>query len=413
MTSLVAMALLGVLKLISIAITVARAATVRARAAGAALSACEEKARKSAELARKMEAGNRHAGDAAHDLNDLLTAIAGHSELLIASLDPSSDNLQDAREIQRAAFSAARLIKPLRMLNGGQRASTDVTDVNVVTARTVASLERMLGSTIEVTLALDNDVTRVKIGSSQLEEIVLNLGLHARDAMPKGGRLTVATAMHTDERHAASDSPPEYVRMIIADTGGGMSAAARSKLFEPFFASDGAGGSAIGLAKVAAIVKQAGGRIQVESASGGGTAFTIDLPATSEPATAAADAFVNAPAIAPVLVVEDDPRVLELIRLVLVRAGHAVVAVAGPYAALAELNRDPTISLMLVDVVMPQMDGYDLMIEARKIAAAVQVVFISGFARDETRHPSGDRFLAKPFTVESLTGIVQQALAAN
>jgi CheY-like chemotaxis protein len=217
--------------------------------------------------------------------------------------------------------------------------------------------------------------------------------------------------MHTsDDRDAASGAPREYVRMIVADTSGGMSAAAQARLFEPFFASDGVGGSAVGLAKVDAIVKQAGGRIQVESAAGAGTTFTIDLPATSEQVGAAA-AFVETRMMAPVLVVEDDPRVRELIRLVLVRAGHEVVAVAGPHAALAALHRQTAISLMLVDVVMPEMDGYDLVVEARKISPGVHVVFMSGFARDGARHPSGDGFLAKPFTVESLTGIVQEALA--
>ena len=168
----------------------------------------------------------------------------------------------------------------------------------------------------------------------------------------------------------------------------------------------------MGLAKVDAIVRQAGGRIHVESAAGVGTTFTIDLPATSEPAAAPDLAFVETRLTAPVLVVEDDPRVRELIRLVLVRAGHEVVAVAGPHAALAALNRQPAISLMLVDVVMPEMDGYDLVVEGRKISPGVHVVFMSGFARDTARHPSGDGFLAKPFTVESLTGIVQEALAA-
>jgi CheY-like chemotaxis protein len=199
--------------------------------------------------------------------------------------------------------------------------------------------------------------------------------------------------------------------MIVADTGGGMSAAAQSRLFEPFLASEEAGGSALGLAKVDAIVKQAGGRIQVESAAGVGTTFTIDLPATSEP-VAAPSAFTEPRLTSPVLVVEDDPRVRELIRLVLVRAGHEVVAVAGPHAALAALNRQPAILLMLVDVVMPEMDGYDLVVEARKLSSGIHVVFMSGFARDAARHPSGDGFLAKPFTVESLTGIVQEALAA-
>ena len=359
-----------------------------------------------------MEADSRLAGDVAHDLNDLLTAITGHTELLIASLDPSGTSIQDAYEIRRAALSAARLTKPLRTLSGGHRAPTDVIDVNAVTARTATSLQRMLGPKIEVTLTLDNDIKRIKVGASHLEEIVLNLCIHARDAMPNGGHLTVATTMHThDGRDAASGVPGEYVRMVVADTGGGMSAAAQSRLFEPFFASEDAGGSAMGLAKVDAIVKQAGGRIQVDSAAGVGTTFTIDLPATSEPAAGPDRVLAEARLMAPVLVVEDEPGMRELIRLVLVRAGHEVVTVAGPHAALAALNRQPAISLMLVDVVMPEMDGYDLVAEARKISPSVHVVFMSAFAPDPTRHPSGDGFLAKPFTSESLIDIVEKALS--
>jgi signal transduction histidine kinase len=410
-TTSVAIAVLGVLT--SIAIAVACVAAMWARVARAALRASEAKHRESVELARKMEAGSRLAGDVAHDLNDLLTAITGHTELLIASLDPSGTNIHYAHEIRRAAWSAARLTKPLRTLSGGHRAATGVIDVNAVTARTASALERMLGPTIEVTLALDNDIKRIRVGASHVEEIVLNLGVYARDAMPNGGRLTVATTMHThDELDAANGAPREYVRMIVADTGGGMSAAAQSRLFEPFLGSEDVGGSAIGLAKVNAIVNQAGGRIHVESATGVGTTFTIDLPATSEPAAVPEPALADTQLTAPVLVVEDDPRVRELIRVVLVRAGHEVVAVAGPHAALAALNRQPAISLMLVDIVMPEMDGYDLVAVARKISPGVHVVFMSGFAHDATRHPSGDSFLAKPFTVESLTGIVQEALAA-
>jgi signal transduction histidine kinase/CheY-like chemotaxis protein len=408
-TAAIAVALL--VAVTSIAIAVACVATLRARAAGAALRASEAKHRDSVERDRKMEAGNRLAGDVAHDLSDLLTAITGHTELLIASLDPSGANIQDAHEIRRAALSAARLTRPLRTLSAGHRASTDVIDVNAVTARTAGSLERMLGPTIKVTLALDSNIKGIKVGASHLEEIVLNLGIHARDAMPNGGRLTVTTTMHTkDGRDAASGAPREYVRIAVADTGGGMSAATQSRLFEPFFASEDAGLSAMGLAKVDAIVKQAGGRLHVDSAAGVGTTFTIDLPATSEPAGVPDSEFAETRLTAPLLVVEDDPRVRELIRLVLVRAGREVVAVDGPHAALVALNRQPAISLMLVDVVMPEMDGYDLAVEARAISPGVHVVFMSGFARDTARHPSGDRFLAKPFTVESLTNIVEEAL---
>jgi signal transduction histidine kinase/CheY-like chemotaxis protein len=403
----VAIALLGTLTCLAIA--VACVATLRTRAARTALRVSEAKHRESIELGRKMEAGSRLAGDVAHDLNDLLTAIAGHTELLIVSLDPSGPSIQDAREIRRAALSAARLTKALRTLSRGHGASTEVIDVNEVIARAANSVQQLLGPNILVTLALDNEIKRIKIGASHLEEIVLNLGIHARDAMPNGGRLTVATTMRHDERNAAGDAPLQYVRMIIADTGGGMSADAQSRLFEPFFASEEAGVGAMGLAKVDVIVKQAGGRIQVESAAGVGTTFTIDLPAASEASAGPDLAFAKTRLTAPVLVVEDEPRVRELIRLVLVRAGHEVVAVAGPHAALTALNRQ-AMSLMLVDVVMPEMDGYDLVAEARKISPGVHVVFISGFARDTARHPRGDGFLAKPFTVESLTDIVEHAL---
>jgi two-component system cell cycle sensor histidine kinase/response regulator CckA len=409
-TAPVAITLLGALA--SLAIAVAWVATRRARAARAALRSNETKLRERVERDEKINADSRLAGDIAHDLNDLLTAITGYTELLIANLDPSGTSIQDAHEIRRAALSAARLTKPLRILSGGHHAPIDVIDVNAETARAATALKQMLGPNIDVALALDHDIKRVKISACHLEEIVLNLGVHARDAMPHGGRLTVATVTHTDdERDAASGAPSEYVRMVVTDTGGGLSADARSTLFEPFFASEDAGAGAIGLAKVDAIVKQAGGRIQVESAAGAGTTFTIDLPATSEPAAGSEPAFTETRLTAPVLVVEDEPGTRELIRLVLVRVGREVVAVAGPHAALDALRRQPAIALMLVDVVMPEMNGYDLVAEARTISPGVHVVFMSGFARDATRHPSSDGFLAKPFTVEALTSIVEEALA--
>jgi two-component system cell cycle sensor histidine kinase/response regulator CckA len=395
-----------------IAIAVACVAMLVARAAGVSLRARDRQHGESAELARQMEATGRLAGDVAHDVTDLLTAIAGHAELLIASLDPSGTSIQDAHEIRRTALRAAQLTKPLRTLGGELHASTEVIDVNAVTTRTVTSLQQMLGTKIDVTVSLDSDIKPIRIAARHLEEIVLNLCIHARDAMPKGGCLTVATTRHTHEpRGAAGGVGGEYVRLVVADTGGGMSAAAQSRLFEPFFASEDAGGSAVGLAKVDAIVKQAGGRIQVESAVGAGTTFTIDLPATSEPVPPPDLVPTEARRTTQVLVVEDEPQIRELIRLVLVRAGHEVVAVAGPHAALAALHRQPAISLMLVDVVMPEMDGYDLVAEARKISPDIHVVFMSAFAHDATRHPNGDGFLAKPFTIESLTGIVEEGLS--
>ena len=408
----------GVVATLAAAVIVAAVAWVLAaravRAARAAYRAeRDQRAHESVVRATDMAADSRLAGNIAHDLSNLLTVITGHAELLIANLDAGDASIQYAHEIRRAALSAAQLTKPLRVLSGGQRAPADVVDVNGVTRRTATALTSMLGKNIHVTLALDEGISGIKIAAGHLEEILLNLCIHARDAMPGGGNLTVTTLMHTESPDAENNAPKEYVRIVIGDSSGGLSAAAQSALFEPFFARIDAGGNAVGLAKVDAIVKQAGGRIQVASAAGRGTTFTIDLSATSEPAVAPDQAVSDTPLVIPVLVVEDEPGVREFIRLVLVRSGHEVEAVASPHAALAALRRQPATPLMLVDVVMPVMDGYELVAEARKISPRVRVVFMSAFARDPLRHPNGDGFIAKPFTIESLSSIVEQTLRAG
>jgi two-component system cell cycle sensor histidine kinase/response regulator CckA len=397
-----------------IAVAVAGVAMMRNRAMRAALQGSVAAAGARAEFAGQAESHRRLAGDVAHHLTDMLTSITGHTELLIAGLDPSGGSMEDALQIRQAARTAANLLKPFRALSGGRRASIEVVDVNAVIAHTAGSMTRMLGPAIEVVLPLAGRIERIRIGAGQLEEIVLNLGVHARGAMPNGGRLTVATAMHTDEAVGVpGGARREYVRMTVSDSGGGLSADAHSTLFEPFLSSDEAAVNAAGLAKVNAIVHDAGGRIDVASAAGVGTTFTIDFPAASESDSAMTAASTPTSLPTSVLVVEDEPRVRELIRLVLVRAGHDVVAVAGPRAALAALARQPATSLMLVDLVMPEMDGYDLAAASRKIVPGVRIMFLSGFAPDAARHPSGDPFLAKPFTVESLIAMVQETLAKN
>jgi two-component system cell cycle sensor histidine kinase/response regulator CckA len=397
------------------AVAVTVVAVAQTHAARAALHASEETLRQSAQLPQNMERVGQLAGDIAHDLNDLLTAIIGHTELLIERMPRADPMGPDAHEVRRAALSAARLTKQLLALSRSQRTTLEVIDVNAVVARTAGGLKGMLGEGIAVTLTLGADIKRIKAGASHLEEIVLNLALNARDTMPAGGRLTLTTAMHTRlEQGAASGPAGEYVRLIVADTGCGIPEAQQAKIFEPFFATPGAGESAVGLAKVFALVKANGGQIHLDSTTGVGTTFTVDLPAMSElppmfdPPPPAPRPMTG---LAPILVVEDEPRVRELMRLVLVRAGYDVVAVAGPHDALAALNRQPDINLLLIDVVMPEMNGYDLAAEARRIAPAAKVVFLSGFACDPSRQPPTDGFLAKPFTVESLTDIVQHALA--
>ncbi|PYR30593.1 MAG: hypothetical protein DMF92_08175 [Acidobacteria bacterium] len=410
-----------------IALAAAVVAAVRTRTARAALLASEEKCRQLVEhapeaatraqdqqtqQAQTIEAVGRLTGDIAHDLNNLLTAIAGYTELLITKLDQTNPMIQDAHEIRRAALGAARLTKQLVAVSRSQPATTEIIDVNAVVARTAGVLNGMLGNDIGVTLALDGDIKRVKVGARHVEEIVLNLALNARDAMPNGGRLTFTTVMHMNTgRDAAIGQAGEYVRLIVTDTGCGIPKEIQSTVFEPFLTTRGSIGSAIGLAKVHDIVKQSGGRIHLDSAAGVGTTFTVDLPATSEP-SAAAHPTPSAPRLdwGSVLIVEDEPRVRELVKVMLVRAGHDVVAAAGPHEAIALLKRPHDIKLVLIDIVLPEMNGYDLAAEVRKIAPDAHIVFMSGFACDLMRQ-SADSFLAKPFTVEALTNIVHEALA--
>jgi two-component system cell cycle sensor histidine kinase/response regulator CckA len=372
--------------------------------AAATRHAREEEARRSGVL----DDLGRTADDLAHDVNDLLTAITGRTELLIASLDEAHPGWPDACEIRRLALSGARIGKPLRALTAS-RAATDVIDVNLVAARTAEGFDVLLGRDIDVSLALDPGVMRVRAGAGHVDEIVLNLAMRARAAMPHGGRLTLSTARHTRHEDHASLARP-YVRIVVSDTGVEMPQSDRETLFQPSLVTPGAGGAAIELAKVCDIVRQAGGEIHVDSAPGLGTTFTVDLPAAMEPASTRTPS-IGRPVAALVLVVEDEPRIRDLIKVVLSRAGHDVVAVAGPHEGLAMLKRQPGLELMLIDVVMPDMNGYDLAIQARVLVPGLRVVFMSGFTRDLTRHPAQDRFLAKPFAVESLHDAVQQALS--
>ena len=387
-----------------------RQLTDRHTAPGAAGMARDEKLRH----AQIMDAIGRKAGDVAHDFNDLLAAITGRAELLIATLHEGHPGMQEARDIRTAVLGAARITKPLRELMGS-RAATEVIDVNAVTSHTADALREMLGSGIEVSVELDPRGMHVRAGASHVEELVLNLAMNARASMPNGGHLTLSTTGHTRREPDPNLGPAgQFVRLIVADTGAGMSEAERQVLFEPLLVAPGAGSRAIALAKVCDIVRQAGGQIHVDSAPGLGTTFTVDLPAITVAPVAASSApsYVNA-IVASVLVVEDEPVVRELIRLVLARGGHDVVAVAGPHAAITALKRQPLTELMLIDVVMPDMNGYDLAIQARLLAPGMRIVFMSGFARDEARHPPNDGFLHKPFKTESLNEVVQEALRAS
>jgi len=380
---------------------------------GLAVSPCMNTDEQRSLQAQKMEAVGRLACGIAHDFNNLLTAITGYSELLITNLSDKDPNIQNVYEIRRAALSAACLTRQLLAFGSPQRAHAEVLDLNAILTNTAGILRSTLGENIGVTLALDPGIPRVKADAGQLEQIVVNLAINARDAMPKGGRLTFTTGPCAADRDAMGCAR-EYVRLTVADTGCGIPADTRSKIFDPFFTTKGAEGTGLGLAMVYGIVMQNGGRIDLDSTVGVGTTFSIDLPATSDTSTVAAlktstPRFVDG--FASVLIVEDDPGVRQIIEIVLRRAGHDVVAVEGPREALAFLKGHPDINLVLTDVVMPEMDGYELAAEIKKIAPGARIVFMSGYAHDAGRQPVDDNFLAKPFTAESLTHVVRHAMA--
>jgi len=351
--------------------------------------------------AQKMEAVGRLAGGIAHDFNNLLTAITGYTELLITAFETGDKRLQDAYEIRRAALAASRLTGHLLAFSRNQRVSPEVLDLNTVVARTAGMLKRTLGDHIEMLLDLDPSVRFIKADRGHLEQVVLNLAINARDAMPHGGRLQIKTVMAGD-----------HVRMTVLDTGCGIPQAIQSKVFDPFFTTKGALGTGIGLATVYGIVEQTGGSISVASIEGQGTTFTIDLPATDEaivvPEPPAAPRVVEG--CATVLIVEDDPRVRSLAELILHKAGHDVVTTGGPIEAIAALKAQSDIDLVITDIVMPDMNGFDLAIELRRITPGIRLVFMSGFTSDHFKRSIDDPFLMKPFTVESLTNVVDQAL---
>jgi CheY-like chemotaxis protein len=350
----------------------------------------------------------------AHDFNNLLTAITGYIELMIMEMSQDDPKIQDAYEVRNAAFSAARLTGQLLAFSRPRATQVLVLDVNAIVARTARLLRRTLGDDIDVRLDLAPQMKPIKADPAHLEQIVLNLAVNARDAMPTGGQLTIKTCAHMCNPGTGTQrTGREYVRLTIGDTGCGIAEALQPKVFERFFSTKGKRGTGIGLTTVYELVSRNGGRIDLESTEGIGTTFTIDLPTTSEAAddpesVVLAPHFVNG--FATILVVEDDSRVRELAELILRRAGHDIVSAAGPREALRLLAVRPDVELVLTDIVMPDMNGYDLAKEIRRMAPKVHLVFMSGGA-PQSRAEADEPFLSKPFTAESLTRVVQDTLA--
>jgi two-component system cell cycle sensor histidine kinase/response regulator CckA len=382
--------------------------------------ALEEQFRQS----QKLEAVGRLAGGVAHDFNNLLTVISGYSELMVRN--PSFDQRarDSAGEIHKAAERAIALTRQLLAFSRKQLLQPRRLSLNAVISEIHKLLCRLIGEDVHLHLALAADLAPVTADPGQLEQVVLNLAVNARDAMPQGGVLTVATANVVVDALAARnqpDLPPgRYALLTVGDTGCGMDEATKARIFEPFFTTKGVGqGTGLGLATVYGIVVQSGGRIDVQSEPGRGTTFRVLLPQTAgavEPAPAAppTEALPRG-GTETVLLVEDEDAVRELAARVLLTLGYVVVAARdGAEAQQIAQQANQFLHLMVTDVVMPGVSGLELARRLAPVRPKMKVLFMSGYADDTiVKHGPlgpGAAFLQKPFTPDGLARTVREVL---
>ena len=366
--------------------------------------------------AQKMEAIGSLAGGIAHDFNNLLTAIKGTTQLVLQDLAPDDPVREDLAILEDAADRAARLTKQLLAFARRQQASPTVVDVNALVTEMGKMLARLLPSSITLETTLEATPLRVRADPSHLEQVLVNLVVNARDAMPSGGQVTIKTRLATVDI-AGQATPGDYVVLSVRDNGTGMDAATRARIFEPFFTTkDSSKGTGLGLPTVYGIVDQSGGFIRVRSELGRGSEFSIHLPATGdEPRARTAETAVvgNAPA-ATILVVEDDDGVRAFACRALERLGHRVIEAPTADAAfdLIARTRDP-IDLVLTDIVMPGMSGRELAVRLSIEHPDLRLLLMSGHT-DETATMQAPNdsplFLQKPFSMERLAASISRAL---
>ncbi len=390
-----------------------------AREAELALRRSEEQLRQ----AQKMEVVGRMAGGIAHDFNNLLTVIQGYTEILLHQLEPDDARRPAGEEVQRAAVRAAALTRQLLAFSRRQVLQPRVVSLRVIVGDITKMLSRLIGEHIELVIDLMPETWHVKADPGQLEQIVVNLAVNARDAMPKGGTLRIATTNYATAQDTLfpefSLAAGEWVQLTVADTGTGIDEATRQHIFEPFFTTKGPGkGTGLGLATVYGIVRQSNGHVAVTTAPGEGTTFTIWLPRTTAlpAAEAPSTALVVDAAGRTILLVEDEQDVRRLARHYLEEAGYRVLEASDGVAALGvAAAHDGAIDLVVTDIVMPEMDGPDFAKGVREARPGVRVLYVSGYTEDAmVRHGLSERrirLVEKPFTRDTLLAGVAAALA--
>jgi two-component system cell cycle sensor histidine kinase/response regulator CckA len=373
---------------------------------------------------QKMDALGRLAGGVAHDFNNLLTVIMSCTDLVLTALPEHHAAAENVRLIRSTGERAATLTRQLLALSRRQVIDAKVIDLNVVVCEMGAMLRRLIGTHIVLTVDGDPALSRVRVDAGQLQQVLMNLCVNARDAMPDGGRLTVSTRnVHLDERYARSQldvTAGHFVLLSVADTGHGMSPETQERLFEPFFTTKALGhGTGLGLSTVYGIVKQSGGHVSATSAVGEGTTFHVYLPAVDAPvAGSSVESETHAVAdgvTGTVLLVEDESALRQLVHRFLSRAGYRVLAAANGVEALALFSREAgDVDVVVTDMLMPGMSGVELARELDQRAPGIHILFMSGYAREDAAIPAsrpGSAFLAKPFTLPELTAQVRALIA--
>jgi len=371
---------------------------------------------------QKLERLGRLAGGVAHDFNNLLIGILGYAQFLEEGIRAGNPSLEDLGEIRKAGERARDLTAQLLAVARRQVSERRVIDVNDVLRDSEKLLRRVIGEDVGLTVLLEPRPCAVKADPGSLQQVLLNLAVNARDAMPGGGKLTIETAsVELDEHYASSHrgvTPGRYVLLAVTDTGQGMSAEVQEHLFEPFFTTKAPGlGTGLGLATVHGIVKQSGGHLWVYSEVGRGTTFKIYLPPTDEvPARPAPDSHSRVErGTETVLLAEDEPSVRELIVRTLRGSGYRVlVASGGREAEEIAAQTSQEIHLLLTDVVMPDLSGKVLADQLLARRPGLRVLYMSGYPQNPIAHHGvldpGVRFLAKPFVPASLLEAVRRAL---
>ena len=369
--------------------------------------------------AEKMEALSRLAGGMAHDFNNLLTVINGYSEQVLHLLDDSDPHQARLKRIQSATERAAALTRNLVAFSHHQILQPTIQDMNTVITDLTPTLRRLLGGQIELSVDLHAEAGQVLTDRQELERVIVNLAVHARDAMAQGGKLKITTAMASVDEALANQHnarPGRYVQVAVHDTGSGIAPEMRAHIFEPFFTSKESGGNGLGLATVYGIVRQTGGFIVLDSERGGGSVFTVHLPRCEQisPAQTVAHPGRTPKSNETILLVEDDEDVRIVVGDMLRAQGYTVREASDGADALQLLPTIPDpLHLILTDVMMPRMTGPQFVKRIESILPTAKVLYMSGYTGDILEAVSDQplAFIQKPFTAQLLAKKVRETLA--